>query len=202
MQATGAQSSIKLRWAALVFTFLVTPLLSFCQDYVYVNTDSLLLRDRPGKTYMVYSVLSAPSKLKVEPYDDFYKRDKGVTSRFYQVSITYYDANGRSTYSGGFVDKKYVVKSLASVTKKGVDTSLELNARHIHLYSYIGDDKHSPNSLNCRDFPYPRYKGGEHSFPPPEGVRTYECGPRGGCYYRNPKGNKVYVDSKFCKGCK
>jgi ketosteroid isomerase-like protein len=28
--------------------------------------------------------------------------------------------------------------------------------------------------------------------------RTYVKGPRGGCYYVNPSGSKVYVDKKFC----
>ena len=29
-------------------------------------------------------------------------------------------------------------------------------------------------------------------------TRTYAKGPRGGCYYLNPSGSKVYVDKKFC----
>ena len=29
-------------------------------------------------------------------------------------------------------------------------------------------------------------------------TRTYSKGPRGGCYYLNPSGSKVYVDKKFC----
>ena len=28
--------------------------------------------------------------------------------------------------------------------------------------------------------------------------RKYVKGPRGGCYYMNPSGSKVYVDKKFC----
>lgn len=31
------------------------------------------------------------------------------------------------------------------------------------------------------------------------GNRTYITGPRGGCYYNNASGNKVYVDHSFCK---
>jgi ketosteroid isomerase-like protein len=29
-------------------------------------------------------------------------------------------------------------------------------------------------------------------------TRNYAKGPRGGCYYLNPSGSKVYVDKKFC----
>ena len=29
-------------------------------------------------------------------------------------------------------------------------------------------------------------------------TRTYITGPRGGCYYINDNGNKVYVDHSFC----
>lgn len=32
----------------------------------------------------------------------------------------------------------------------------------------------------------------------PTAVRTYLKGSRGGCYYLNDKGNKTYVDKKFC----
>ncbi len=30
------------------------------------------------------------------------------------------------------------------------------------------------------------------------GIRVYQKGPRGGCYYLNPSGSKVYVDRKYC----
>jgi ketosteroid isomerase-like protein len=30
------------------------------------------------------------------------------------------------------------------------------------------------------------------------GTRVYQKGPRGGCYYLNPSGSKVYVDHKYC----
>jgi hypothetical protein len=29
--------------------------------------------------------------------------------------------------------------------------------------------------------------------------RTYHWGPRGGCYYINANGNKVYVDHSYCR---
>lgn len=32
----------------------------------------------------------------------------------------------------------------------------------------------------------------------PTTARTYLKGPRGGCYYLNDKGSKIYVDKKFC----
>ena len=183
----------------LLFTlFLFYATLSAAQEYVYVNTDSLLIRDRPENEYLVTAVLHAPTRLVIEQNDEGYAKNKVVTSRFYNVSLQYRGDDNRSTKIDGWVEKKYVVRSKSLITFRGTDTTQDLAFRRIFLIPFIGGDECDPNDFNCRDFPYPKYKGGEKSFPAPV-KRVYHTGPRGGCYYIGPSGNKNYVDPKHCK---
>lgn len=168
------------------------------QEYVYVNTDNLILRDRPEHTYMVFAVLHAPCRLVLEPYGNGYANDKRVKSRFYLVSFSY-DEDGNNHYVRGWVEKRYVVRERSKVRGLGIDTSLNLSATRPQLYSYMGDDKHNPNKFNAALYQAPRYKGGEPQPVAPK--RVYHSGPRGGCYYINAKGKRVYVNSKMCSQC-
>ena len=168
------------------------------QEYMYVNTDNLILRDRPEKVYNVFAILHAPCRLKIEPYEDGYRDDKAVTRKFYQVSISYADDDGIHHYTGGWVEKRYMVNDLDKVTLPGADKSAEIEASVVVMIPYMGDDEHNPNGGNAGAFQAPKYKGGEKQ--PPPYRKVYQLGPRGGCFYMNRKGNKEYVDPKFCKG--
>jgi hypothetical protein len=159
------------------------------QQYVYVNTDNLILRDRPEKKYTVFAILHAPCRLLKEAYEAGYKNDRPVTNRFYQVSFSYNDDAGIHHHTGGWVEKKYVVNDRNSVT---INTAYRdtLNITEVPLIRYSGSDAHNPNQ-NASEFLPPKYKGGERQ--PQAMRRVYHKGPRGGCYYVNSKGRKVYV---------
>src|SRR5437763_587365 len=91
--------------------FVTMPRYFYGQEYVYVNTDNLILRDRPEKKYMVLAILHAPCMLKVENYEDGYKNDKAITNKFLQVSFAYKDdETHRSVLYRGWVEKKYTVR--------------------------------------------------------------------------------------------
>lgn len=175
---------------------LLTAGYTAAQEYVYVNTDNLIVRDRPEEQYMVYAILDAPSKLKVEPYEADYN-SKAIRDKYYHVSFSYTSDLGFHHYTEGWVMKKYMASSPAAVTWRGADTTDELVLTDIPLISYVGSDDYDPNDWNYPEYPYPKYKGGETHF---KGTtnHTYRKGPRGGCYYVNGKGRKVYVDNTFC----
>ena len=61
----------------------------------------------------------------------------------------------------------------------------------------MGDEEHNPNTSNAREFQPPKYKGGEKQAGPVK--RVYHKGPRGGCYYVNDRGKKIYVDKGLCR---
>ena len=171
---------------------------AYGQGYVYVNTHNLILRDRPEKIYMVLAILHPPCKLKVEPCERFYINNTIVKHKFYEVSISYKDDKGIHHYVGGWVEKRYVVTGKDKITAPGTDMGLELNESEVKLIPGISDDRHDPNKFNAALFPAPKYKGGEKQ--PAPFKRIYHKGPKGGCYYVNQKGKKVYVDKHFCKG--
>ena len=181
----------------LIFFLLLKLIPVSGQEYMYVNTDNLILRDRPERVYNVFAILHAPSRLKIEPYEDGYKNDRAVTGKFYRVSISYKDERGIGHYSSGWVVKKYLVRELDSVTMPGADKSLDLLSSEPLFEPYMGDDKHNPNNGNAGRFRAPVFKGGEVQPMPVK--RVYHTGSRDGCYYMGSKGKKVYVDSKYCK---
>jgi hypothetical protein len=184
----------------LLLLLSVLPLMATCQQVVYVNTDNLILRDRPEKYYMVYAILHAPCRLEVLPYDKSYKDDKAITSRFYQVGISYRQGNINCRMIG-FVEKRYVVADAAKIRTAGIDTSLDISFSQPDLHAGIvfKDFQEHPDRDNALLFLPPKYKGGER-FPSRAEVRTYYRGARGGCYYIGKSGKRIYVDKHLCCG--
>jgi hypothetical protein len=171
---------------------------SLCaQEYVYVNTDNLIMRDKPEGKYMVYAVFHAPTKLKIVEPDPAYKDNKAVQSRFYEVSLGY--ARGRQVplIYRGWVEKKYVVTDKSKITWPVPNKDIELIMTSVPI-AIRPDLSWRPEDYNWQEFPAPEYKGGTNT--PAVATRTYYAGPKGGCYYLNSSGRKVYVDKKFCDG--
>lgn len=164
------------------------------QQYVYVNTDNLLLRNRPDREFTVYAVLHAPTRLKVAPYKNGYNRSL-VTNRFYEVHIAYTDGEGIYHFFDGWVDKRYVVKSPQQV--RSIRNRRAADFWITWVVPTLGPNQDPSLHTNCDWFPYPKYKGGETTAP--KLAHTYIKGPHGGCYYRAPSGRKVYVDKSFCR---
>jgi hypothetical protein len=164
---------------------------------VYVNTDNLILRDRPVKIYRVFSILHAPCKLTLQPYDKGYVNDKKITDRFYHVLYTY-EEDGMHYRTRGWVEKKYVVSDRSKITVPVADTQLDLNMSVVYMEPYFGDYEHNPNPFNAAKFLPPKYKGGDPHPYVPSVTRVYYTGPLGGCYYIGKNGRKVYVDKHFC----
>jgi hypothetical protein len=193
-----------MRSKPFIFRFLLVAIIimfrnsGHAQSYVYVNTDNLIMRDRPEKTYKVFAILHAPCKLEVEEINEGYAENKAIVGNYYQVAFRYKDERGISHYTSGYVMKKHVVKQLSAVTVKGVDTTNELAFTEIPA-----DENEDPDEFNCAMYTYPKYKGGELQFEPGLlGPKIYMEGPRGGCFYLSKNGKRIYVDRKFCNGAK
>lgn len=158
------------------------------QEFVYVNTNNLVMRDRPEKKYRVSAILNAGARLTVEPYRSAFEKNKQVRNRFYRVSFKYQETDSYTLFVG-WIEKKYVVSS-----PDAVNTLLAPGKPQ-----YIPIEKSwDPNVFNAAQFPPPKFKGAEMQ-PRPKKI-VYHPGPRGGCYYINGKGRKVYVDKKYCNG--
>ena len=187
----------------LLLALFLLPLNKACsQEYVYVNTPNLLLRQRPDPLYLVFAVLQPPCRLRLINLDGDKYYSKAITNRFYHVTLLSYDKKGRGATYTGWVEKKYMVKVRPSFPPDCLDTANESFFTPVHIISYSGEEEHDPNNWNCLNYPYPKYKGGEKSFPSTSKStpqRVYHTGSRGGCYYIGGTGKKVYVDGKFCK---
>jgi hypothetical protein len=146
------------------------------------------------------AIAHAPCKLRVLPYGSQYAGNAAVKKRFHKVRLLFDDAGKTHLYITGWVEQRYVVTDTGKVTWPGANKALEFSASVVPVQPYMGDDEHSPEPYNYADFRYPQYKGGENQPPPPK--RTYYKGKRGGCYYRNSAGKKVYVDKRYCGGKK
>ncbi|MES2701252.1 MAG: hypothetical protein V4649_01380 [Bacteroidota bacterium] len=165
------------------------------QQYVYVNTDNLIMRDLPRKDYIVHDVLHAPARLKVLPYQPGEPWDTG---KFYYVRVTYVNDDGIESRILGWVMKRYVVRQLADVTWPGADTTQLVNHEVVPLVPYATGDWCDPDRNNRFKYPYPKYKGGERVLGQAVKPKRYYTGPMGGCYYMNGKGHRIYVDKKHC----
>jgi len=178
----------------LALLLLVTNML-YAQEHVYVTTDNLVLRDRPELRYAVLAILHAPCRLQVDAYDSYYANNKAVKEKFYRVSMSY-EENGIHNYIAGWVVKKYVRSELPGNDAPG---DRNIFADKVFVSAHY-DDESSTELFNATDYPAPKYKGGEPQHRAKAVKRAYHKGPRGGCYYINGKGHKIYVDSKYCAG--
>jgi hypothetical protein len=87
------------------------------------------------------------------------------------------------------VEKRYVAVSPGA--DKGENRDIA------ELATFIGP-RQDHRKFNAELYPPPKYKGAEKQ--PAPFKRVYQHGPRGGCYYRDRKGKKVYVDKSHCGG--
>lgn len=163
---------------------------------MYVNTDNLIVRDRPDSNYIVHIILNKNCRVNIEKYDSFYKNNYGVLKRYYRISFTYNTTNNIKRYVSGWVEKKYLsTKKSSSIS----DTDTLKLYIDVNLIPYSGGSENNPNKNNRFMYPYPKFKGGEKLLDEKSINRKYLLGPRGGCYYINTRGKKVYVDKKFCR---
>jgi hypothetical protein len=175
-------------WLFLVPLFISG--IAIGQEYVYVNAKNLLLRSSPNRDYEVVEIVHPPTRLRVEPYPEPYDRSKAIMARYYYVRLFYYRPDMWTRSCDGWVDKRYLVRSLSAITAPDTDTTLILSATSVRY-----DQK------TAFDFPPPRYKGGSPPMMPvPAMPREYHTGPYGGCFYYSTNRKKVYVDSKYCNG--
>ncbi len=170
------------------------------QKYVYANTNNLLIRDRPDQIYNVYAIAHKGCAMKLQPIIKGYENKKSLIAGYYYIRVKSKQTKNGHTSMDGWVSKKYVVKSPTLVSYSKNDTSDNTYPDLVDLIPYFGPEEDDPNNYNCYQYPWPKYKGGEKSFPSTQKPgHVYHRGPRGGCYYVSPLGRKVYVDGKFCK---
>ena len=183
------------------------------QDVRYVNAPNLVIRDNHLPDYNVCGIAHAGCEVTVDTVLSIEYIDKNILKTMCHISIPIYmpEHQYKVVNLNGWVPKRYLVKSRALVTVKGADTTLSVNATRVPVKrfdyylqrhgtsSYKTVDKGIAYS-NARKYVAPKYQGGNPlPLPPPPKPREYLSGPRGGCYYINAAGKKVYVAPENCK---
>ncbi len=194
--------------AALLILFLLATSHASAQKYMYVNTDNLIVRSGVRPDYDVLCVLHAPSQVEILPFEEGQAGSKAAGAKYAYIFAEYLGLGLYTSHRvNGFVEKKYLVSSLARVSVPGTDTTIEVAMTRTPLDRYKWHDCDASfhdlgrEYSNAREYPAPVYKGGPPlPWPPKAKPRTYITGPRGGCYYFNDHHKKVYVDPDFCKG--
>lgn len=177
------------------------------QQVMYVNTDNLIVRDRLDRDYNVSCIVHVPTRVIVQPVEGNFEGFESLSGKFSCIKFHFWQLNHFNTSEYGFVEKKYLVNSLSKITVKDADTTLTVSVTRtpFERHKYYRYD-HSMHDMgmefsNARDFKAPKYKGGNPlPLPPKSKPRVYHSGPRGGCYYYNEKGKKVYVAATYCAG--
>lgn len=183
------------------------------QDVRYVNAPNLVLRDNYLPDYNVSAIVHAGCEVILDTLMPINEVDKNFLKTMYQISIPIYmpEQPYKVVNLNGWVPKRYLVKTRAQITVPDADTTLSVHITRLKINrydyyqtrygtsSYRTVDKGIAYS-NARKYVGPKYQGGNPlPLPPPPKPREYLSGPRGGCYYINAAGKKVYVGPEHCK---
>jgi hypothetical protein len=147
-------------------------LLSYSQQYMYVNTDTLPLREYPDYKSAVTLLLHAPCKIAVEEIADTSAEARELSKDWAPVKFFLSDGSwlGGTTYYG-YVLKRHLVPDLSQVTVENVDTTMLLSVTLLATDSTAGKKP---------------------------GVNFKETS-TGECYYIDATAKRDYVGNNYCR---
>jgi hypothetical protein len=163
---------------------------------MYVNAETLNMRETPSGKAPIVLKLHAPVAVTVfdPPLTAKYANNKAVLSEWAQVSYSLPSYSDEVKMWAGWVNKKYLVAVRDSVKAPASES----------LVTYMPGDPLWPTAtLVSGNTSISRYGKGKNSSirvngRVPATGHQYHQGARGGCYYYNSSGNKVYVDRSLC----
>lgn len=156
----------------------------WADDLIYTRSAGV----RVGKEELMKGVRSAPPRKEGDPVT-FYKAEDVRVLEYGSTAVVAFKLVGTTTRSDGTRTVSNHYNTGTFVNREGKWKVIAWQA------TTIPDPKPEtktpePATKTLIMTPTP---------PPPVPGRTYAKGPRGGCYYLNAKGAKVYVDHSYCK---
>jgi hypothetical protein len=142
--------------------------------FSFINKPFVLLKENPSVKSMTMAKIYLGSYVQVQGYVE--KTADGYVAINIGKAMT------------GFIKADDVVDSLHKVEASTDELAL-FRSREYYKFEESAEYQAMIKKLAG---PMPVRSGGG-------GGRTYHVGPRGGCYYINAKGNKVYVDHSYCR---
>jgi hypothetical protein len=144
----------------------------------FANFDKLPIYSDSSKKSKIIGLIDAASYVKV------ISKSK---SGFLKVSVGY----------EGFVEEKYIVDDINKITIKTKKLEIARKKKFVSTIEQLPDEINNPDN-KFTNSTMPRVKNKKHATGPRIKDKKYIIGPRGGCYYINSSGKKVYVDHSFC----
>ena len=155
------------------------------KGFHFINKEFALLREKPAATSKVIGRIYVGSYVKVTGYSD--------GSNFVKISLQDID---------GFVDAAELVDDISKITVAGADIKSYESRQY---YKYLPNYDYVPTAVAAVEtdeapavYSAPKTKTTTTKKQTVSSSRNYIRGPRGGCYYINSGGNKVYVDRGLC----
>lgn len=161
-----------MRKIVLILMMSMISVLGFSQSYMYVNKDTVFMREHPSLKSNVVLLIHPPTKIAVEEITNEASEDQELVSEWVAVKFFANDGSwlGGKTYYG-FVKKEHLVSSPAQITAEVTDTTIKLN------YTQMPTDT-TPMHKGRVDF-----------------KETFT----GECYYLNANAKREYVPDTYCR---
>ena len=156
----------------LTLMMSIISMLGFSQAYMYVNKDTVLMREHPSLQSDIVLMIHPPTKIAIEEIADTSSEGRELSKEWVAVKFFANDGTwlGGKTYYG-FVKREYLVPSLSQLTVEGIDTTIQLSFTHMATDT-------TPMRKGKIDF-----------------KETFT----GQCYYLNANAKREYVDDPFCR---
>jgi hypothetical protein len=181
---------------SLLFVMLLLTTLAKAQESgkMYINASTANIRENPTNTAKVVVKLHAPAPVTVydPPLSSKYAKNAAVTSKWAEVSYCPNPYAQEVKMWHGWVDKTLLVASRDSVKAEtdGPEVTF-MPGDPLWPTATVVSGNNSLSVYGSGRSTRTNKKAGASS--------KYQLGPRGGCYYYNSSGNKVYVDRSLCK---
>lgn len=161
-----------MRKVILTVVLSMFSMLGFSQAYMYVNKDTVFMREHPSLKSAVVLMIHPPTKIAVEEIADSSAEGRELAKEWVAVKFFANDGSwlGGKTYYG-FVKREHLVPSLTQLTAEAVDTTIQLN------YTQMPTDS-TPMHKGRVDF-----------------KETFS----GECYYLNSNAKREYVSDSYCR---
>ena len=161
-----------MKRTVLTLMMSIVSMLGFSQAYMYVNKDTVFMRENPSLQANLILMMHPPTKIAVEEITDTTAEGRELAKDWVAVKFIANDGTwlGGKTYYG-FVKREYLVPSLALLTVSGIDTTIQLS------YTEVSTDS-TPMRKGKIDF-----------------KETFT----GQCYYLNSNAKREYVADPFCR---
>jgi hypothetical protein len=179
-----------------LFVLCTTLTAAYGQPKMFVNAATVNMRETPSSQASIVLKLHAPAAVTVfdPPLTAKYADNQAVLNEWVQVSYSLDSYSTEVKMWTGWISKKYLIAERDSVKVQVLGP----------LVTFMPGDPLWPSEVvvsgnnSASIYGKGKSKSARVTSRKPASGHQYQSGPRGGCFYYNSSGNKVYVDRSLC----